>query len=165
MPMKTQQLQIRVTPEQKAKLKLLAKGSGQGVSTYVLSRALPEAQMLFDEIVRSLRDGVDQRFKLAELNDFLSSLSRTQLMGAVCAAPEGLWQLPPLIRNYVTAMVEQVAHQRKAAAPPWVRDVPPLDEPHFATPLKSLRLHLLRAAPVPFKRRNIYVDSAVGDRV
>jgi len=26
-------------------------------------------------------------------------------------------------------------------------------------------LHLLRAAPVPFKRRNIFIDSSVGDRV
>jgi hypothetical protein len=43
--------------------------------------------------------------------------------------------------------------------------VPPLDEPHFATPLRGLRLHLLRASPVAFKRRNIFVDSSVGDRV
>jgi hypothetical protein len=62
-------------------------------------------------------------------------------------------------------MVEQAAHQQDVVPPAWVRDVEPLDEPHFAVPLSSLRLHLLRAAPVPFKRRNIFVDSAVGDRV
>jgi hypothetical protein len=46
-----------------------------------------------------------------------------------------------------------------------VREVAPLEEPHFGAPLQSLRLHLLAASPVAFKRRNIFVDAAVGDRV
>jgi hypothetical protein len=41
----------------------------------------------------------------------------------------------------------------------------PLAEPYFATSLKSLREHLLVAAPIPFKRRNIFVDASVGARV
>jgi hypothetical protein len=54
----------------------------------------------------------------------------------------------------------------KGVTPPtWAGSVEPLDRPHFATPLRSLRLHLLRASPVPFKRRNIFVDSSVGARV
>jgi hypothetical protein len=60
-------------------------------------------------------------------------------------------------------MVELAAHQKGVVPPAWVREVPPLDEPHFATPLEGLRL--LRASPVPFKRRNIFIDSSVGDRV
>jgi hypothetical protein len=74
--------------------------------------------------------------------------------------------LTPYLRNYVAAMVELTAHQRDVPPPAWVRGVEPLETaPHFATPLASLRLHLLRAAPVPFKRRNIFIDSSIGDRV
>jgi hypothetical protein len=55
---------------------------------------------------------------------------------------------------------------RDVPPPAWVRDVEPMEtEPRFATPLAGLRLHLLRTAPVPFKRRNIFIDSSIGDRV
>ena len=73
--------------------------------------------------------------------------------------------LTPYLRNYVAAMVELAAHQRDVFPPAWVRDVEPLEAPHFATPLAGLRLHLLRTAPVPFKRRNIFIDASIGDRV
>lgn len=63
-------------------------------------------------------------------------------------------------------MVELAAHRREVPPPAWVRDVEPMEmEPRFATPLAGLRLHLLRASPVPFKRRNIFIDSSIGDRV
>ena len=35
----------------------------------------------------------------------------------------------------------------------------------FASELKSLRLHLLTKSPAPFRRRNLFVDSTLGDRV
>ena len=101
----------------------------------------------------------------AELNDLLAELTPVQLPEAVAIAPPELRDLPPLLQNYVAAMVEQASGERRVPTPRWVREVPPLEEPYFATPLRSLRLHLLRAAPVPFKRRNIFVDSAVGARV
>jgi len=44
-------------------------------------------------------------------------------------------------------------------------NVAPLDTPHFVTPLAGVRMHLLRSAPVPFKRRNILIDSTIDDRV
>lgn len=63
-------------------------------------------------------------------------------------------------------MVELAAHRRDVPPPAWVRDIKPLErEPHFATSLPGLRLHLLRTSPVPFKRRNIFIDSSIGDRV
>lgn len=62
-------------------------------------------------------------------------------------------------------MVEQAAHQKSTPAPQWLSDIEPLTEPHFAAPLANLRLHLLRASPVPFRRRNIFADSGAGDRV
>jgi len=165
MSTKSQQLQIRVSPAQKAALKRLARGAGQDLSGYVLARALPESRLRFGEIIRALGDALDHRFALAELNDLLSSLARTQLPDAVAVAPPELRDLPPLLQNYVAAMVEQASHQREVPAPSWVRDVPSLEAPYFATPLRNLRLHLLRAAPVPFKRRNLFADSGVGARV
>lgn len=165
MTAKSQQLQIRVTPAQKAALKRLAHSAGQDVSAYVLSRALPEPRLRFGEIVRALGDADEPRYALAALNDLLAGLPRGRLGGALGAPPPELWDLSPLLRNYVAAMVEQACDRAELPAPSWVRDVPPLEEPHFAVPLERLRLHLLRAAPVPFKRRNIFVDAGVGDRV
>lgn len=165
MSSKSQQLQIRVTPEDKAAIRRLARDAGQDVSGYVLSRALPEARRRFAEIIRALRDADDHRYPLAELNDLLAGLTRTQLPDAVAVAPLELRELSPFLQNYVAAMVEQASHQRGLPAPAWPRDVPLLEAPYFATPLRSLRLHLLRGAPVAFKRRNIFVDSGVGARV
>jgi len=49
--------------------------------------------------------------------------------------------------------------------PAWTEDVPPLDEPIFGSSLQSLRLHLLTNSPPAFSRRNIFIDSNIGDRV
>ncbi len=165
MQAKSQQLQIRVTPHEKAALKRLARGAGQDVSRYVLSRALPEARTRFGEIVHALLTGEDHRFALAELNDLLANLTPAQLPDAVAVVPLQIEDLSPLLQNYVVAMVDQACHMQDVPVPAWGLGVPPLEAPYFATPLRSLRLHLLRAAPLPFKRRNIFVDSGVGARV
>jgi uncharacterized protein (DUF1778 family) len=162
---KSLQLQIRVTPRQKEALKRLAKAAGQDVSSYVLGRALPEATARFAEIVRALAGVEDHRFALAELNDLLAGMAGAELTEAIATAPRVMSDLSPFLANYVAAMVEQASHERDVSPPAWVGEVPPLPEPYFATPLRSLRLHLLRATPVPFKRRNLFVDSAVGARV
>lgn len=164
MATKSTQLQIRVTPGQKAELKRLARHAGQDVSTYVLTRALPEARARFEELVHTFQEA-DRRFVLAELNDLLASLTGAQLRHATAAPPPELGILSPLLQNYVAAMVEQAAEQRKVAAPGWTGEVPPLEVPYFATQLRSLRPYLLGVAPVPFKRRNIFVDAGVGARV
>ena len=160
---RTEQLQVRVTPAEKAALKRLAQRAGQGVSAYVLSRALPKARLRFEELLRSLADEGERRFALAELNDLLARLTRAEFLDAVSGAPNqdfsAYWQ------NYLAAMVEQAAQQKDVSPPQWLSAIEPLTEPHFVVPLLSLRLHLLRAAPVPFRRRNIFVDSGVGDRV
>jgi hypothetical protein len=160
---KSQQLQIRVTPRQKAALKQLARAAGMDVSAYVLSRALPPARIKFAAILARLGDGEEGRYALAELNDFLTALAPAELPEAVANAD--LRERSPFLRNYVAAMVEQASHQKRVPPPSWTAEVEPLELPYFATPLKSLRPHLLRASPVPFKRRNIFIDSTVGDRV
>lgn len=163
MSSKSQQLQIRVTPRQKAALKRLARAAELDVSAYVLSRALPPAGLGFAAILARLDDDEDRRYTLAELNDFLAALGSAELRDAVAHAD--LRKLSPFLRNYVAAMVEQASHQKRVPPPSWTTEVEPLALPYFATPLTSLRPHLLRASPVPFKRRNIFVDSTVGDRV
>ena len=160
---KTEQLQIRVTASEKETLKRLARGAGQDVSSYVLTRALPKPRLRFQELVETVADDEERRFTLAELNDLLAKLTRTELSDVLSDAP--VLDLSPYWRNYLAAMVEQAAHQKKLPAPKWLSDIEPLTEPHFAAPLASLRLHLLRASAVPFRRRNIFVDSSVGDRV
>jgi hypothetical protein len=160
---KTAQLQIRVAPAQKVRLKRLAAAAGQDVSAYVLDRVLPPARTRFEAILGRLARESDHRYALAELHDFLVGLGPGQFADALEGGVSE--RLSPLLRNYVAAMVEHAAARAGGRAPAWVRDVAPLEEPHFGAPLQSLRLHLLAASPVAFKRRNIFVDAAVGDRV
>jgi hypothetical protein len=97
------------------------------------------------------------------LNDFLSRLSAPELIRAVRYAPS--IELPAFEANYVAAMVEQASAAVGGAPPNWTRRVQPLARPWFASPLKNLRLHLLTTSPPPFRRRNLFVDSTIGDRV
>jgi hypothetical protein len=160
---RSEQLQIRVTPAEKARLKRLAKAAGQAVSAYVLARALPSEEPRLAAVLRALRGDREPRFALAELNDVLGGLAPIEFTAVVRGVDVS--GLSPLFQNYVAAMVELAAAQKRAEPPAWVRDVAPLDRPHFGAPLKRLRPHLLRAAPIAFKRRNIFVDASVGDRV
>jgi hypothetical protein len=163
MPTKTSQLQIRISPAEKRRLKALAQGLGLDVSQYVLQRVLPTQNARFGEILESLGDGEASRFGLAGLNDFLSGLSRTEFSSAV-ETPD-LSGVSPFAANYVCALVEQAARLHDLPPPEWTKTVEPLSEPYFAAPLVSLRPHLLRVSPVPFRRRQLFVDSSLGDRV
>lgn len=160
---RSSQLKIRITPEQKEILRRLSRRAGQDMSSYVLSRVLPDARTQFARLLEALPGNDQPSYVLAELNDLLSGLTAGELGSAVEHAD--LSGLTPYLRNYVAAMVELATHQRDVPPPIWVREIEPLETPHFATPLAGLRLHLLRAAPVPFKRRNIFIDSSIGDRV
>jgi uncharacterized protein (DUF1778 family) len=160
---RSEQLQIRLTPAEKAALKRRARAAGQDLSAYVLARALPPEADRLAAIVAALRDDANRRFALAALNDSLSSLTPIEFSDAVVRID--VHTLSPLLQNYVAAMVEHAAHGNNVAAPEWTDAVVPLGEPFFATDLKSLRLHLLRITPVAFRRRNIFADSTVGARV
>ena len=127
------------------------------------SRALPSQQAAFDRILRALRKDEDRRYALAELNEFLAELAPMEFEEAVRDAD--LQGILLVTQNYVAAMVEQAARQKDVLPPAWTRPVDPLEEPFFATPLRRLRPYLLRVAPAAFKRRNIFVDAFVGDRV
>jgi hypothetical protein len=99
-------------------------------------------------------------YPLAELNDLLTG-----------APAEEIEELPrPLLSdpyrlNYVSAMVELAAHRAGVAPPLWTAEVEPLSTPVFIDASIALRAHLLTASPPPFRRRNIFIDSSLGDRV
>lgn len=166
MSTKSSQIQIRVSPRERTALHRLARRAGQSLSAFVLARALPSARLDFERLIDELarREGREgHRYVLAEVNDFLTAASSGELEEAVSDAD--VEALSPFLQNYVTAMVELACQRRGLSPPTWTSRVQPLDEPWFATDLPSLRLHLLRAAPVAFKRRNLFVDSSLGDRV
>ena len=99
-------------------------------------------------------------YPLADLNDLLTE-----------APAEEIGTLPrpsltdPYRLNYVTAMVELAAHRAGIVPPLWTAGVEPLPAPVFIDSSIALRAHLLTASPPPFRRRNIFIDSSLGDRV
>lgn len=160
---KQSQLQLRVSTAQKAAIWAAAKRAGMDMSTYVLSRALSVPALEFQDAARELAGAAAPSFALADINSLLSKLSAIELRDAVASAPEV--ELPPFLANYVAAMVETACAKRGIPLPAWTARVRPLDAPVFASDLMALRLHLLTHSPASFRRRNIFIDSSLGDRV
>jgi Protein of unknown function (DUF1778) len=159
---KSAQLQIRVSPAEKAAIQRAARRAGLDMSAYVLARVLPAPARRFQELTGACGDPEDARFALAELNSWLASLAAGELEEAVASAPSGL---APYFANYVAAMVEYAGAQHGLAPPAWTRAIPSLTAPVFGSALMSLRLYLLTHSPAPFRRRNIFIDATVGARV
>jgi hypothetical protein len=159
---KTEQLQIRVSAAEKRELQRRARAMGVSVSAWVLARALPAKSHEFRRLTDELRAAPDPSYSLAALNDFLLALSGSELPHVLEAPPRGL---PGFLGAYVAAMIEHTAGLKDALVPRWVLDTPALEQPYFASTMRALRLHLLTAAPAAFRRRNIFVDASVGQRV
>lgn len=157
MGTKTSQLQIRISPAQKAALKSLAHEAGMSVSAYVLSRALPSMKLDFDRRVAALTGGPGRAAALSELASHLRGLPDEHFRAAVAGA--GPAQLPELLQNYAAATVEREALRRGMDPPEWTARVEPLPTPHFASDLPSLRPHLMRVTPAAFKRRRVFVGA------
>lgn len=160
---KLEQLQLRVSKEEKAAIRRAARLAGMDMSAYVLSRVLPAPAGAFQSAVAALNGPDKPSFALAEINSLLSELTASELRRAVAAAPEAV--LPPFLANYVAAMVEAACGLHEVPTPAWTHDVAPLAEPAFGSTLSSLRLYLLTNSPAPFRRRNIFIDSSIGKRV
>jgi hypothetical protein len=157
------QLQIRVSKEEKSSIRNAAKRAGLDMSAYVLSRLLPDAAVQFHRAVAALNGPNATSFALADLNSLLTKLSSSELRDAI-ASPLEL-QLSPFLANYVAAMVETACEKRALPLPVWIRKIAPLSDPVFGSLLQSLRLHLLTNSPAAFRRRNIFIDSSLGERV
>ena len=161
---KSEQLQLRVTPEQKRRIKHLAAQAGADVSAWILGKIVPEEPETFRQLVTTLREHAgDPAFPLAAIHDFLASTSTSSFDAAVSDCD--VRGLDAFEANYLAAMVELACAKRQVTPPTWPRTIPPLDRPWFASSLKSLRLHLLTRSPAPFRKRNLFIDSSVGDRV
>jgi len=160
---KTEQLQIRVSAEDKARIQRRAAAARMDVSKWVLRQVLPPVEARFQDLCETLAARPSQRaFALAELNDLLARLSARELAQAVRHPPDA--RLPPFEANYVAAMIAHAAAAKQSRAPRWIDDIAPLERPWFSSALKSLRLHLLTSSPPAFRSRNLFVDSSVGDR-
>lgn len=154
------QLQIRVSPAQKAAIQRAARRAGLDMSAYALARMLPALQNRFTELTEACRKSGTERFALAELSSWLGELGGAELREAVASPPAP--GMTPYLANYVAAMVEYACARRDIPPPPWTRAIAPLAEPVFGSTLMGLRLYLLTHSPPPFRRRNIFIDSSVG---
>ena len=134
------------------------------VSNWVLNLVLPPVEREFQALCRELVTRAHARsYVFAELNDLLGGVNGNDFERAVRYAPE--ISLPPFESNYLAAMIEYAARSKGVGPPAWTRTVPALERPWFASSLKSLRLYLLTNSPPPFRRRNLFVDGSVGQRV
>jgi len=160
---KTAQLQVRVSPEEKATIQRAARRAGMDVSAFVLSRVLSTNERKVQDLLSALRDVAVRSFVLAELNDLLADFGTEELRQAVAAAPPA-W-LSAELSNYWAAMVEHACATRLIPPPRWTLAIAPLENPMFGSSLESLRLYLLAHSPPAFKRRNIFIDTTIGGRV
>lgn len=160
---KTEQLQIRVSAEQKALIKARAARAGEDVSSWVLGQVLPAEHDVFGRLVGLLANSPDTSHRLAELHDFLAGWRTGALSRAVRLLPTN--ELGAFEANYLAAMVEHTCVARGIEIPTWVCSIEPLPRPWFASSLKNLRLHLLTRSPAAFRRRNLFIDSTIGERV
>ncbi len=126
--------------------------------------APPTAEQAFQNLcVELARNPEGRSHLLAQLNDLLTGLRPQDFYPALQNPPSS--ELPDFEAAYIAAMIEQAASIRQVTPPAWTARVGGLDQPWFASSLISLRLHLLLSSPPPFRRRNIFVDSSIGDRV
>mgnify|MGYP001568163122 CR=1 FL=1 len=159
---RTAQLQIRVTPAEKAALARAARRAGLAMSAYVLGKALPDVAAQWEARLKELARGRGDRIALAGLSSWLAALSANELAAAAATPPPALSEFHA---NYVAAMVEQLCAAAAIDAPAWTREIPPLAQPVFGSELASLRLHLLASSPPPYRRRNLFIDTAAGGQV
>lgn len=157
MDTKTSQLQIRVSPAEKAILKRLAAAEGISVSAFVLDRVLPAHGGEVAERIAALQGGSDLQTRLSDLELHLLSMSDEEFPQAVVGVDVG--DMRPLEKNCAAAAVEREAWRRGLAAPEWTTDVRPLEHPWFAWRIRALRPHLMRIAPPAYKLRNVYLPS------
>lgn len=160
---KTEQLQIRVSRSQKLAIKKQAQKAQMNMSDWILTKAFPTAQMSFQDLLAEIAASEMPSFAFAELLELIGPMGADEFESAVSEFPEV--ELDPYWKNYLAATVEHAAAMKHAKVPSWTRDVIPLEEPAFGSSLESLKLHLLVNSPPAFIKRNIFIDSSVGDRV
>jgi hypothetical protein len=130
------------------------------VAVPIQSKAMRSTAETFADLAREVARADRISYPLAELNDLLTAATGPEVEHLPRPEIEDPYRL-----NYVTAMVELAAHRTDVVPPVWTSDVMPLAEPVFIDRSPNLRAHLLTASPVPFRRRNIFIDTSLGGRV
>ena len=133
------------------------------MSDWILTKALPTAQTSFQDLLAEIAASKMPTFAFAELLELIGPMGVDEFESAVSEPPAV--ELDRYWKNYLAATVEHAAAMKRAKVPGWTRDVIPLEEPAFGSSLESLKLHLLVNSPPAFIKRNIFIDSSVGDRV
>jgi len=145
---KTAQLQIRVSPSEKAAIQQAAQQMNMDMSTYVLNKVLPKRSIEFQDLLNELVVSDNSRFVLSEINSLLARLNNIELKSVfLITLPIGL---SDYLSNYLAAMVEYVCNQHQINVPEWINFIEPLKEPVFGSELQNLRLYLLTHSPPPF---------------
>ena len=156
-------LQIRMTSEQKEGIRDAAATANTDMSSWILSKVANSQSKEFLLIVEKLASLKEQSYVYAELHDFLSNCNSSSFSLAVQAIPN--LNLSTFQLNYVAAMVEQRAQQLHQTLPDWCRETNRLETPYFGSSLKSLSFYLLLNSLIAFRRRNIFIDSSIDDRI
>ena len=163
MARKTSQLQIRVTAEQKRTMKRLAREASMDMSAWVLRRVLPDEAERFQALVADVGGSSPKPMALAELADFLRALPLAAFQRAVAEAPRA--RIDPGTLNHIAGSIELAAARRGVEPPAWTATVTVPATPTFGSSLESVRLHLLANAPIALRRRNVFADASIDDRV
>ena len=128
-----------------------------------MKRSLKLESQVFNELIENWHSSTFSNNGLAEINRFLTRLEKSDFPLAVALAPQ--FDIPAIQLNYLAAMIETAADQKNSLPPSWVAEVEPLFEPFFVSNLKSILPHLLLNTPVAFRKRNIFIDSTIGNQV
>lgn len=164
MSPKSSWLQIRVTPEEKERLRAQASAANMDLSTFMLWRASGPDDTEFDSLIAWMLRTPDSHVPYAEFVDYLQTLPASR--GTELAAmPARFDELTPLQKNEVCAWVEHRAALWGVHPPSWVLGVPGLEKPHFAGGLINWRPYLLVVSPVVYRRRNIFTERGLGWRL
>jgi hypothetical protein len=124
---------------------------------------LPQSHDRFQELVAALAKSDDRSYAFAELADYLRVLPVREFQRAVAFVPKA--KLDSATLNHLAGMIELASERRDVEPPGWTREVPIPAMPTFGSSLASVRLYLLTRAPVAFRRRNIFVDASIDERV
>lgn len=129
----------------------------------MLSQVLPKESERFQALAAGVAGLEGRGYALAELADWLRTLPPGAFARAVARAPDAV--LDPVALNYLAAAIERAAGERGVAPPRWTGAVAVPREPLFGSTLTSVRPYLLTQSPVALRRRNVFVDASIDQRV
>lgn len=121
MEKKTAQLQIRVTPRQKALIRQQAQAHGMDMTQWILTRSLPSRQETLHTVLAALAQGEQEPDLLfGDIFNLLKDLSAPEFSLTLARPPD--IPLKDDHSDLLQAMVELAARQKGCLPPRWVRE-------------------------------------------